>query len=94
MTFPEMSVVVTVEKRPHRTQSNILVSVSGRELKDEEMIKLPIRLDVDQNLTPAGAIERLADRVASRACTGLSAKAARPTQSAKVERSRVMPWRA
>jgi|FEC22Drversion2_1045045.scaffolds.fasta_scaffold01102_4 hypothetical protein len=30
----------------------------------------------------------------SRSCTGRSRKAARPTQSAKVERSRATPWRA
>jgi len=35
---------------PDRTHSNILVSVSGRALKDEEMIKLPIRLEVGRNL--------------------------------------------
>jgi transposase len=37
----------------------------------------------------------LLDRIVSRrSCTGRSAKAARPTQSARVERSRRTPWRA
>ena len=47
---------------PDRKQSNILVNVSGRALKDEEMIKLPIRLDVGQNLKWQTTLQHALDR--------------------------------
>jgi type III restriction enzyme len=50
---------------PNRGLSNILVNVSGRELKDEQMIKLPIRLEVGRKLrwqiTLQNAVDRLAE---------------------------------
>src|SRR5262245_27032368 len=48
---------------PNREQSNILVNVSGRALKDEEMIKLPIRLDVGRNLKWQTTLQRALDRL-------------------------------
>ncbi|HZT26918.1 MAG TPA: hypothetical protein VFA57_14560, partial [Pseudolabrys sp.] len=48
---------------PDRNLSNILVNVSGRALKDEEMIKLPIRLEVEKKagwkVTLRHAVDRL-----------------------------------
>ncbi len=50
---------------PDRNLSNILVNVSGRALKDEEMIKLPIRVEVekktDWKVTLRHAVDRLND---------------------------------
>lgn len=55
--------ILELSATPDRAQSNILVNVSGRALKDEEMIKLPIRLDVGRNLkwqmTLQHSLERL-----------------------------------
>ena len=48
---------------PDREQSNILVNVSGRALKDEEMIKLPIRLDVGRNLKWQTTLQHALDRL-------------------------------
>jgi type III restriction enzyme len=48
---------------PDREQSNILVNVSGRALKDEEMIKLPIRLDVGRNLKWQTTLQHSLDRL-------------------------------
>jgi type III restriction enzyme len=48
---------------PDREQSNILVNVSGRALKDEEMIKLPIRLDVGRNLKWQTTLQYSLDRL-------------------------------
>jgi type III restriction enzyme len=48
---------------PDRLHSNILVSVSGRALKDEEMIKLPIRLDVAKNLKWQATLQQALDRL-------------------------------
>lgn len=48
---------------PEREQSNILVNVSGRALKDEEMIKLPIRLDVGRNLKWQITLQHSLDRL-------------------------------
>lgn len=43
------SFMLELSATPDRGQSNILVNVSGRALKDEEMIKLPIQLEVGRN---------------------------------------------
>ncbi len=43
--------------------SNILVNVSGRELKDEEMIKLPIRLEVGHKLRWQATLQNAVDRL-------------------------------
>jgi type III restriction enzyme len=48
---------------PNRLHSNILVNVSGRALKDEEMIKLPIRLEVGQNLKWQNSLQVALDRL-------------------------------
>ena len=48
---------------PDREQSNILVNISGRALKDEEMIKLPIRLDVSRNLKWQTTLQHALDRL-------------------------------
>jgi type III restriction enzyme len=48
---------------PDRTRSNILVSVSGRALKNEDMIKLPIRLGVGRNLRWQTTLQHALDRL-------------------------------
>ncbi|HLH51850.1 MAG TPA: DEAD/DEAH box helicase family protein [Roseiarcus sp.] len=48
---------------PDRSLSNILVNVSGRALKDEEMIKLPIRLEVGRKLRWQTTLQNALDRL-------------------------------
>ncbi len=48
---------------PDRAQSNILVNISGRALKDEEMIKLPIRLEVAQKVSWQTTLQNAVDRL-------------------------------
>ena len=48
---------------PKREFANILVSISGRALKDEEMIKLPIRLDVGSKLRWQTTLQNAVDRL-------------------------------
>ncbi|HEX5279656.1 MAG TPA: DEAD/DEAH box helicase family protein [Micropepsaceae bacterium] len=48
---------------PDAGLSNILVNVTGRELKDEEMIKLPIRLEVGRNLSWQTLLQHSLDRL-------------------------------
>lgn len=57
------SMILELSATPDRTLSNILVNVPGRTLRDEEMIKLPIRLTTnskqDWKATLADAVQRL-----------------------------------
>lgn len=57
------SMILELSATPERTLSNILVNVPGRTLRDEEMIKLPIRLTTntkqDWKATLADAVQRL-----------------------------------
>ena len=55
--------ILELTATPDREQSNILVDVSGRALKDEEMIKLPILLDVGQNLKWETTLQHALDRL-------------------------------
>lgn len=55
--------ILELSATPDRKQSNILVSVSGRALKDEEMIKLPILLDVGRNLKWQTTLQHSLDRL-------------------------------
>ncbi|HEY3778167.1 MAG TPA: DEAD/DEAH box helicase family protein [Rhizomicrobium sp.] len=55
--------VLELTATPKREFSNILVNVSGRALKDEEMIKLPIRLEVAKNLSWKATLQRAVDRL-------------------------------
>lgn len=55
--------VLELTATPKREFSNILVNVSGRALKDEEMIKLPIRLEVAKNLSWKSTLQRAVDRL-------------------------------
>jgi type III restriction enzyme len=55
--------VLELSATPDRKQSNILVNVSGRALKDEDMIKLPIRLDVSRNLKWQTTLQHALDRL-------------------------------
>lgn len=48
---------------PDRGLSNILVNISGRALKEEEMIKLPIRLDVGRKVTWQTTLQNALDRL-------------------------------
>jgi type III restriction enzyme len=48
---------------PDRNLSNILVNVSGRALKDEEMIKLPIRLEVEKKTDWKVTLQHAVDRL-------------------------------
>ena len=48
---------------PKREFANILVNINGRALKDEEMIKLPIRLDVGMNLPWQTTLQNAVDRL-------------------------------
>jgi type III restriction enzyme len=55
--------ILELSATPDRAQSNILVNVSGRALKDEQMIKLPIRLDVGRNLRWQTTLQHALDRL-------------------------------
>jgi type III restriction enzyme len=55
--------ILELSATPDREQSNILVNVSDRALKDEEMIKLPIRLDVGRNLKWQTTLQHALDRL-------------------------------
>jgi type III restriction enzyme len=77
---------------PDRGHSNILVSVGGRALKDEEMIKLPIRLDVGAKLTwqttLRNAVDRLADLdLQARLYRDKSGRYIRPIMLVRVDRT-------
>lgn len=55
--------VLELSATPDRGLSNILVNVPGRALKDEEMIKLPIRLEVGRNLRWQTTLQNAVDRL-------------------------------
>jgi type III restriction enzyme len=55
--------ILELSATPNRTHSNILVSVSGLAIKDEEMIKLPIRLEVGRNLRWQTTLQHALDRL-------------------------------
>ncbi len=57
------SFVLELSATPKPEHSNILVSVSGKALKDEEMIKLPIELDTVENADWQVTLERALDRL-------------------------------
>jgi type III restriction enzyme len=77
---------------PDRGLSNILVNVSGRALKDEEMIKLPIRLEVGRKLhwqtTLQNAVDRL-DQLAkeAQAFQNATGRYIRPIMLVRVDRT-------
>jgi type III restriction enzyme len=77
---------------PDRTLSNILVNVPGTALKDEEMIKLPIRLDVAKKqrwqATLQNAVERLAElEKAARTFESTTGRYIRPIMLIRVDRT-------
>jgi type III restriction enzyme len=55
--------VLELTATPERGVSNILVNVSGNALKDEEMIKLPIRLEVGRKLRWQATLQNAVDRL-------------------------------
>jgi type III restriction enzyme len=55
--------ILELTATPKREFSNILVNISGRELKDEEMIKLPIRLEVGRKLRWQTTLQNAVDRL-------------------------------
>ena len=77
---------------PDRGQSNILISVGGRALKDEEMIKLPIRLDVGSKLTWQTTLRNAVDCLddldkQARAFRDKSGRYIRPIMLVRVDRT-------
>lgn len=77
---------------PDRNLSNILVNVSGTALKDEEMIKLPIRLDVAKKqrwqATLQNAVDRLNDlEKAARKFGNTTGRYIRPIMLLRVDRT-------
>jgi type III restriction enzyme len=75
-----------------RNLSNILVNVSGVALKDEEMIKLPIRLDVAKKqrwqATLQNAVDRLAElEKAARTFENTTGRYIRPIMLLRVDRT-------
>ena len=84
--------ILELTATPKREFSNILVNVSGRELKDEEMIKLPIRLEVGRKLrwqtTLQNAVDRL-DELAKAAKTfeDTTGRHIRPIMLVRVDRT-------
>lgn len=77
---------------PDRKLSNILVSVSGAALKDEEMIKLPIRLEVGTKVrwkaTLQNAVHRLSElEKAARTFENSTGRYIRPLMLVRVDRT-------
>jgi type III restriction enzyme len=77
---------------PDRNLSNILVSVSGAALKDEEMIKLPIRLEVGKNLRWKATLQNAVDRLdelekAARTFETATGRYIRPIMLLRVDRT-------
>jgi type III restriction enzyme len=77
---------------PDRNLSNILVNVSGTALKDEEMIKLPIRLEVGKKLpwriTLQNALDRLDElEKAARTFDNTTGRYIRPIMLLRVDRT-------
>jgi type III restriction enzyme len=57
------SFVLELSATPKAEHSNILVNVSGKALKDEEMIKLPVELDTVENADWQVTLERSLERL-------------------------------
>ena len=55
--------ILEMTATPKREYSNILVNVSGATLKDEQMIKLPIKLEVEANLPWQDTLRRAVDKL-------------------------------
>jgi type III restriction enzyme len=77
---------------PDRNLSNILVNVSGTALKDEEMIKLPIRLDVAKKQRWQTTLQNAVDRLneleeAARAFENTAGHYIRPIMLLRVDRT-------
>lgn len=77
---------------PDRTLSNILVNVSGLALKDEEMIKLPIRLDVAKKQKWQATLQNAVDRLdelekAARKFESTKGRYIRPIMLIRVDRT-------
>lgn len=77
---------------PDRGQSNILVSVSGQALKHEDMIKLPIRLEVGRRLSWQMTLRNAVDRLnelekAAREFESQSGRYIRPILLIRVDRT-------
>jgi type III restriction enzyme len=77
---------------PDRNLSNILVNVSGTALKDEEMIKLPIRLDVAKKQRWQATLQNAVDRLdglekAARRLENTTGRYIRPIMLLRVDRT-------
>jgi type III restriction enzyme len=77
---------------PDRNLSNILVNVSGLALKDEEMIKLPIRLDVAKKQRWQATLQNAVDRLnelekAARGFENTTGRYIRPIMLLRVDRT-------
>jgi type III restriction enzyme len=77
---------------PDRRLSNILVNVSGRALKEEEMIKLPIRLEVEKKTNWKDTLQQAVDRLndlqkRARKFQGQSGRYIRPILLVRVDRT-------
>src|SRR5581483_9856777 len=77
---------------PDRGLSNILVNISGRALKDEEMIKLPIRLDVGRKIEWQSTLQNALDRLnelehQARKFQGEAGRYIRPIMLVRVDRT-------
>lgn len=77
---------------PDRSLSNILVNVSGTALKEEEMIKLPIRLDVAKKQKWQATLQNATDRldeleIAARAFESTTGRYIRPIMLIRVDRT-------
>jgi type III restriction enzyme len=84
--------ILELSATPDRRVSNILVNVSGRALKDEEMIKLPIRLEIGHKLhwqtTLQNALERLDElEREARKFEGKTGRYIRPIMLVRVDRT-------
>jgi type III restriction enzyme len=77
---------------PDRNLSNILVNISGLALKDEEMIKLPIRLDVAKKQKWQATLQNAVDRLdelekAARTFDSTTGRYIRPIMLIRVDRT-------
>ena len=77
---------------PDRKLSNILVNVPGNALKDEEMIKLPIRLDVAKKQRWQATLQNAVDRLnelekAARTFENTTGRYIRPIMLIRVDRT-------
>ncbi|MFZ5693131.1 MAG: DEAD/DEAH box helicase [Pseudomonadota bacterium] len=84
--------ILELTATPNREFSNILVSIPGQRLKDEEMIKLPIRLEVGRKLRWQTTLQNALDRLnelekEARAFRGASGRYIRPIMLIRVDRT-------